>query len=250
MKNKILLLTTMIFLTACSSNTGDRSFIADKPASQKKIDTNQSYEDYVSLAAQYFEKGRYDWVERSLMNAIRINNKRPEAWNILAVLYEETNDLAKANQTYLTLLNKKSDFLLGYKNYATFLCKLGRNSELNNLLNKMRDKNLTFKISSYIYRGDCFISQGKIDQAKQSYLSALKLDSKSRDVLLPLAGIAIKEEDFATALKYLQTIHTYIGYSPESVQLALISAKKIGDKDLIRKLTQIMRTNYSNYSFD
>ena len=72
---------------------------------KKKADYGQAYKDYVELGAQYLQMGRYDLAEPKLQRAIEIDSRPPEAWNILAVLYEEKRDIASGNQIYQKLIH-------------------------------------------------------------------------------------------------------------------------------------------------
>ena len=122
---------------------------------KKKADYGQAYKDYVELGAQYLQMGRYDLAEPKLKRAIEIDSHPPEAWNILAILYEEKRDIASGNQIYQKLIHSHPEYLLGYTNYVTFLCKFDRDSEMQTVLGQMRGRNAEFKTAAYIAEGNC-----------------------------------------------------------------------------------------------
>ncbi|MDO4642682.1 MAG: tetratricopeptide repeat protein [Cardiobacteriaceae bacterium] len=252
--NKISLLTTFVaavMLSGCSSfGFGDKGADDDLPnvVTKKKADYNKAYQDYVELGAQYLQMGRYDLAEPKLKRAIEIDSHPPEAWNILAVLYEETRDIASGNQIYQKLIHSHPEYVLGYVNYATFLCKFDRDSELQALYGQMRGRNAEFKTASYIAEGNCMQRRNQLGQAESAYKQALTSDSQASGALLPLAEISLQKGDYAAALRYLKVVHTYVGYSPESVKIGIEAARKSGDSRMEEELVRVMRANYKNTS--
>ena len=213
---------------------------------KKKADYGQAYKDYVELGAQYLQMGRYDLAEPKLQRAIEIDSHPPEAWNILAVLYEEKRDIASGNQVYQKLIHSHPEYLLGYTNYATFLCKFDRDSEMKALLGQMRGRNAEFKAAAGIAEGNCMQRRGQSGTAENAYKQALAANPQAEGALLPLAQISLQKGDYAGALRYLRVVHTYVGYSPESVQLGIEAARKSGDTRMEEELVRVMRGNYKS----
>ena len=213
---------------------------------KKKADYGQAYKDYVELGAQYVQMGRYDLAEPKLQRAIEIDSRPPEAWNILAVLYEEKRDIASGNQIYQKLIHSHPEYLLGYTNYATFLCKFDRDSEMQALLGQMRGRNAEFKTAASIAEGNCMERRGQSGATENAYKQAIAANPQAEGALLPLAQIALQKGDYAGALRYLRVVHTYVGYSPESVKLGIEAARKSGDTRMEEELVRVMRGNYKS----
>lgn len=211
-----------------------------------KPDFNKAYQDYLQLGAHYVSLGRYDLAEPKLKRAIEIDSEPPEAWNVLAVLYEEKRDIAAGNQVYQKLIASHPDYPLGFMNYATFLCKFDRDADRQNLYDKMRRKGREFVPLSYIAAGDCERKRQQDAAAQAQYRQALVFDNKAAGALLPLSELAVAQHDYATALGYLKVMHTYIGYSPESVRLAILAARGTNDRVLEEEMMRIMRGNYGD----
>ena len=213
---------------------------------KKKADYGQAYKDYVELGAQYVQMGRYDLAEPKLQRAIDIDSRPPEAWNILAVLSEDKRDIASGNQIYQKLIHSHPEYLLGYTNYATFLCKFDRDSEMQALLGQMRGRNAEFKTAASIAEGNCMERRGQSGAAENAYKQAIAANPQAEGALLPLAQIALQKGDYAGALRYLRVVHTYVGYSPESVKLGIEAARKSGDTRMEEELVRVMRGNYKS----
>ena len=226
-------------LAGCASMMDD-----SKPRAQPNYD--KAYEENLALGARYLQMGRFDLAEPKLKRAIEINSQNPEAWNVLAVLYEEKRDIAAGYQVYEKLISSHPDYSLGYMNFATFLCKFDRESERQNLYGRMRAKGGEFATLSYIAEGNCERGRGRGGNAEGAYQRALAGDPQAAGALLPLAQIAIDKQDYASALRYLKVVHTYVGYSPDSVYLGILAARATGDSRMEEDLMRVMRGNYSN----
>ncbi|MDO5089981.1 MAG: pilus assembly protein PilW, partial [Cardiobacteriaceae bacterium] len=130
---------------------------------------DKAYDDYIALGAQYLQMGRFDLAEPKLKRAIEINSQNPEAWNVLAVLYEEKRDIASGYQVYEKLVSSHPNYTLGFMNFATFLCKFDREPERQNLYGRMRAKGGEFTTLSYIAEGNCEREKGRMSGAEGAY---------------------------------------------------------------------------------
>lgn len=244
MKKWWIFTCTLLGLTACSS--------PNQGSGLSKPNYSQAYEDYLSLGVQYVQMGRLDLAEPRLKRAIEIDAEPPEAWNVLAVLYEQKRDIASGYQVYEKLINSHPDYALGHQNFATFLCKFDREPERAALYQKMRAKNSEFQILSYISEGDCLLSRGNKQTARQAYQQAVQIASVvsnpispiANNALLPLASLAQQQGDNQSALNYLRILHTQIGYSAESVAIAIRAARAVGDRSMEDEMMRLMRANY------
>ncbi len=237
------ILSIALLLGACSTlKSGER---AKEPVTP---DYHKAYQDYIQLGARYMRRGRYDLAEPKIKRAIEIDSRPPQAWNMLAVLYEQTRNISSGNQIYRKVINSHPDYELGFMNYATFLCKFNRETEREALYEQMRSKSGVFPALSYIAAGDCAFSRNRLSAARAQYREALDYDPHAAGALLPLADIALKMKNGQEAIDYLTVVHTYVGYSAQSVRLAILAARATGNETLEKEMTRIMRGNYLDTS--
>lgn len=236
------LIAFSLSLAACTSTVTTTKTVGGSSGVEANYD--QAYQDYVQLGAEYVRRGRYDLAEPKLKRAIEINSRPPEAWNILAVLYEEKRDIASGDQVYQKLIASHPDYILGYMNYATFLCKFDRNSELEGLLAKMRAKGSQFSALSYIASGNCLRGKNNLTAASSAYRQALSFDNHAAGALLPLAEIELGQNNYQAAENYIEVVHTYVGYSAESVRIGILAARGTGNAQKEDDLMRIMRSSY------
>lgn len=237
--NAVLSLLMLSGLAACASSGG---------RTMNSPDYEQAYQTNLTLGAQYVNIGRYDLAEPKLIRAIEIDSQRPDAWNVLAVLYEATQDISKGYQVYQKLIHSHPDYLLGYTNFATFLCTFNRHNERRDLYQSMRAKNNEFKVLSYIYEGNCEREKGNVLAAEAAYREALVYEPTSAGALLPLADMALSKGEAQLALQYLRVMHTYVGHSAESTALGIRAARAAGDARMEEDLTRMMRAKYKQTS--
>lgn len=233
-KNMLFGLAVVLFVSGCASTSDGMKF---------KPDYDRAYQDYLALGAQYLQMGRYDLAEPKLKRAIEIDSEPAEAWNALAVLYEEKGDIAAGYQVYDKLTASHPDYALGFVNFATFLCKFNREPERQALYQRMRGKDQDYAALSYIAEGNCARERGNYTGAVAAYQSALSYDRYAAGALLPLAEIALGQGDAATAQQYLRIIHTYVGYSPDSIMLGIQAAQALGDVQEVNNLQRMLRAN-------
>ena len=244
-KNNSVLAIAALMMGACSvMSDGD-----GKPARSSSPNYDKAYEENLSLGARYLQMGRFELAEPKLKRAIEINSQNPEAWNVLALLYEEKRDIAAGYQVYEKLTTSHPNYSLGFMNFATFLCKFDREPERQALYAKMRAKGGEFNTLSYIAEGNCERSRGHASGAEGAYQRALAGDPQAAGALLPLAQIAVDKKDYASALRYLKVVHTYVGYSPDSVYLGIVAARATGDSRMEEDLIRVMRASYSDSPF-
>lgn len=232
-KSLLITISATIILSGCST-MGDNSH-ALKP------NYSQAYKDYLTLGARYLEMGRYDLAEPKLKRAIEIDSQPPEAWNALALLYEQKRDIASGYKVYEKLIASHPDYELGFTNFATFLCKFNRNPERAALYQRMHSKGKPFITLAYIAEGNCAMNSGNPSAAATAYQQALQYNQYAAGALIPLAEIAMQQHNPQLAQRYIKVMHTYVGYTPESVAIGVQIARALGNRQMEDDLQRMQR---------
>lgn len=241
---KIIALSVLVLaLTGCQTDTTVTTQTAAK--GRVEPDYKKAYSDYLNLGNQYLASGAYEMAEQRLKRAIEIDSRPPDAWNSLAVLYEQTRNIAEGDRVYQKLLNSHPEYALGYNNYLIFLCKFDRENEMAPVLAKMRTKGAEMAALAYIGEGNCHMSKNRTAQAESSYKQAIAHERNSAGALLPLARIALEKGQPQATQAYLKIMHTYVSYTPESVKLGILAARAMNDSKTEADLTRLMRSSYA-----
>lgn len=198
---------------------------------------------YMELGVAYMKRGRYDMAEPKLQRSVELS-PTPEAYNALALLYEETHNNLLAEATYKRLLELFPDYPRGYLNYNIFLCKYDRVHQIADLASKMAKKSNEIAAIGKIAAGNCALSKGDEALAESHYLGALQHEKYAAGALLPLAEINLHKGFVKEAKTYVDTVNNYIGYSAQSLYLAAIIAKELGNPIAARKMIRELKNRF------
>lgn len=230
MKKIITICSLSLFmLTGCITTIDGKKPPKPKPKAAAK--------SYMELGIAYMKRNRYDLAEPKLQRSIE-SNPTPEAYNALALLYEETHNNLLAEETYKKLLKKFPDYARGYLNYNIFLCKYDRVGQIADLAKSMASRNKEIAAIGEIAAGNCALSKGDNATAEQHYENALAYEQYAAGALLPLAEINLNKGFVKEAKNYVDTVNNYIGYSAQSLYLATLIARELGNALEERKMAR------------
>lgn len=232
-----LLCFSLFFLTGCITTVDGKKPPKPKPKAAAK--------SYMELGVAYMRRNRYDLAEPKLQRSIA-SNPTPEAYNALALLYEETHNNQLAEETYTSLLKEFPNYPRGYLNYNIFLCKYDRVEQIASLAASMASRNKEIAAIGEIAAGNCALSKGDDVTAEHHYNNALQHEKYAAGALLPLANINLQKGFVAEAKAYVDTVNNYIGYSSQSLYLAILIARELGNALDERKMTRELMTRFPN----
>lgn len=237
MKKTLIITVIAVFLLGGCTTTNN--------SSRKKSDPKDAAKSYFDLGVAYMGKGRYDLAEPKLQRSISLK-PTPEAYNALAVLYEELHDNAIADDTYKKLVTEFPEYGRGYLNYNIFLCKYDRRDQIESLANAMAAQGQKIAAIAQIAAGNCALSKGDDVAARRHYNQALQYEQYAAGALLPLAEMDLNKGFAAEAKEKVDLVNNYIGYSAASVYLSVLANRDLGNRAEERKMTQVLRTRYAN----
>lgn len=216
----------------------------DGPQPPKK-NHHAASKSYFELGAAYMQKGRYDLAEPKLLRSIKLH-PNADAYNALAVLYEEQRKNLLAEENYSLLIKKFPFYARGYLNYSIFLCKYNRENQLTELVNHMKKNTKSIAALGQIAAGNCAIGKKRNAAARAFYTEALKFDRYAAGALLPLAELDMQAGLLGAAKDKVETVHNYIGYSEGSLQLAIRIAKKMDQPAVAKKMEAELISRFPN----
>ncbi|PIE45726.1 MAG: hypothetical protein CSA44_01900 [Gammaproteobacteria bacterium] len=227
----------LLMLSGCITSFDGRTPPKPKPKAAAKA--------YFQLGVNYMAKGRYDLAEIKLQKSIAIHSTA-EAYNALAVLYEELHDNTLAEQIYQELLTRFPDYGRGYLNYLFFLCQYDRRSQIDTVLTEAAGKGREIAAISHIAAGNCALKNGDENEAKHQYQRALDYEQYAAGALLPLAEMHWKDKQFIKAKSQVDLVNNQIGYSARSLYLATLIERSLGHQQQARKMYQELIKRFPN----
>lgn len=228
-------LLVALILSGCVAGVNNRN--APEPNPKKAAKT------YMELGVAYMQKGRYDLAEPKLQRSLAAHPMQ-EAYNALALLYEELHDNALAEENYKQLVAQFPDYGLGYLNYNIFLCKYDRRAQIQQLATQMASRGKEIAAIGQIAAGNCALSKGDKIAAKRYYSQALTYEKYAAGALLPLAEIDLQDGFVAEAKNKVDLVNNYIGYSPRSVYLSVLVNRDLGNRAEERKMMNVLRSRF------
>lgn len=228
-------LAIFLSLTGCMVTTSDAP----------KKDPSAAAKSYLKLGIAYFQRGRYKLAEAKLQRSIE-SEPSPEAYNALALLYEEQHENSLAEKTYKELVSKFPSYGRGYLNYNIFLCKYDRRGQIAALATQMAAKGKDIAAIGQIAAGNCAMSKGDNNMAEKHYRQALQYEQYAAGALLPLAEINLKKGFVEEAKKQVDKVNNYIGYSARSLKLSILIERDLGNRAEERKMINELRNRFPN----
>lgn len=132
---------------------------------------------------------------------IELHPKYAEAYNNLAILYDQKNDYANALKNYAMAVNLQPDYVTAHQNLGLFFMKHGKFNEaivqFNNVLQLEPDALL-----AHYHLGNLYLGKDKLDIAQQHYLAVLAIEPEHSDTLNNLGVVYLKKEEPQVAIDY------------------------------------------------
>ena len=187
----------------------------------------QALQDYVRLAAGYYDAGDMAGARRHINNALAIDNRDSGIYNILALIYQREGDLDLAESNFRKSVRLDKGNSRARNNFAVYLFSNNRFQEAYEQLE------IVTADTAYEGRSRAFENLGRIalqipgnDRSTYAFERALRLDGNMYRSALELAQIKISEGNFALASsyysRYLTTTSFYnIDHSAQSLWIGI-----------------------------
>ncbi len=223
----------MVFLVlaGCVSSTTGSS----RPEANKAYAAEINYE----LGARYFNNGNYKLARDRLVYSIDLDPKNAVAHSVLALTYENLNNIRLATQSYeqATKLAPR-DFNI-MNTYAVFLCR----HEDYDAAMKYFDRAIKIPENDYAEitltnAGVCLVQKPDLARAETYLRTALEYKTNYSEALIQLSLLKFAQQDYLGARAFLQR---YLGGNlptPDVLYLGVQIEEELGDARA--------RTEYAN----
>lgn len=183
----------------------------------------QAVRDYIRLAIAYYDSDDLIISRRHLNNAMAIDARNADAYNVLALISQREGDLDLAEDAFLTALRYDRSNSRARNNYAVLLFGQDRFSEAyDELVRVTSNANYDGRAIAFENQGRSALRLGRIDDARNAFTRALRLNASLHIAALELSLIEFNQEnkDRAHQLfqQYLTTVQFYaIPYTPRAL---------------------------------
>lgn len=226
-KTLFCLVTVLWMLSGCVTET---TVIGKNTERQvDDVDPVAASKTRVQLGLGYLRKGDMAAAKYNLEKASELNPKSIEGPLALAYYYQVVGDKLSAEKEYEKLLSSHSNDPDVLNNYGTFLCRNKNYDRADALFQRAVAQPSYLKMdSTYENAGLCAESAGKYDNALKYYRLALGYSPNNTNLMLELAGAALKQRQPEEAVKWLKAFREKSPDTPQSLWLSLQAAQARG----------------------
>ncbi len=190
--------------------------------SNKAGDPERAVENYVQLGRNYLSEGEREQARFNLLKALEINERSPEANNVLALLYETEGEVELAKQLYRRAISANRNYSPARMNYARVLYAEGRYRDARSQYQTVtEDVNYRLRADAFLGLALSELRLGNIEAGKTALNRTLLLNPNIGPAMLEVAEIAFEEEQYVLSLEYLERYERVAVESPRSLMLGV-----------------------------
>jgi type IV pilus assembly protein PilF len=233
-------------LAACASKEPTQPAVPEplptpKPA---EVSPQRRAELHTDLGAGYYGRGQMDIAIEELNEAIKLDPRYAQAYNIFGLVYTVLGENLKAEQNFqqaLAIAPQDPDIR---QNWGWYLCTHGRAKEsLAEFEAAIRNPLYKTPEIPLVNAGRCAASVGDINAADAYFRRALALAANNDSAMLGLAQIAYREARNEEARRWLKSMRQAI-LPPVALYLGMCVERKLGDRPAEASYVAQLRNRY------
>lgn len=160
----------------------------------------EALQDYIRLAVAYYDANDMAGARRHINNALEINNRSSEVYNILALVHQREGDLELADEVFQRAIRLDETNSQARNNYAAFLFGRQRYAEAYEQLEIVAsDTNYEGRPIAFENLGRSALRMGATQEAERAFERALQLNSNLYVSTLELAQLRFNAGDYLSA---------------------------------------------------
>ena len=198
---------------------------------------------HTELGQQYLHQGKLEIALGDLNKALEFAPDYVDAHTVIAVLYEQIGESAKAEEHYKRAAQLKPKGGAELNNYGRFLCKLGHYDESQTYFQRaLADPFYKTPWFALTNSGTCLLKAGKRDEAETALRAALKQSPNDSETLLQLASVLYAKGDYFNARAFIQRFEAIAQPGPDALMLGRNVELQLGNalaaNDYMHRLLQ------------
>jgi type IV pilus assembly protein PilF len=193
----------------------------------------RALDSYIQLGRNYLAEGERDQARLNLLRALDINNRSPDANNLMGLLHETEGEIGLAKQRYQRALSADRAFTPARMNLARVLFAEGEFREAREQY-RLSSQDIGYRLRDNAFFGMAIadLRLGNGEAAKESLRRALLLNPAFPSALLEVADIAFQERDYPMAREYLLRFEEVAPETARSLDLGARLAQFFGEVEV------------------
>ena len=212
----------------------------------------QAVEDFIQLAIGYYDAGDMTGARRNINNALRLDNRNSNAYNVLALVFQTEGDLDLAEENFLEAINLDRDNSRARNNYAALLFAADRYREAYEQLQRVtQDVNYEGRGIAFENLGRAALRIDRPDDAAAAFRRALQINSNLYISALELAILEADRQNWQVARNFFQQYMTTadfynIPHTPRALLAGIKIEQQFQNQDLVQRFGLILSTLYQD----
>lgn len=231
-----LVYATLCLIAGCATpgTTEEKEFIPDNLAAIN-----------LQLGIEYSKEGNYEAALAKLRKALEIEPNYPSAHHVIAVVYDQIGERAKAEEHFKRSIELDPRDSQTLNDYGAFLCRLGRAAEAYPLFERAI-ANPLYKTPELAHAnaGVCAARAQDLVRAEKELRAALSINSNLPSALLEMAAVSYDQAQYLPARAYLQRYLEVARHNARSLWLGVRIERKLGDVDAIASYSLALRERF------
>lgn len=235
-------------LAGCNTiqSTPDAPTIDSASISGEVGDPRNRAKVHAELASLYYGRGNMAIALEELRTAQAADPNYALTYSMFGLVYMELRENRLAQENFERALRLSPTDPDINHNYGGFLCQTGREDEsIKYFLQAIRNPLYPTPWRSYSAAGVCSIRKGKVKDAEEFFLRALRQEPDDPPALLQLGQIRYKQGSLEDARKLVARYNKVVEPTPESLWLAVRVERKLGERVAESSYANQLRRRFS-----
>ncbi len=244
-KRPISFISSLLFaalLTGCVTTTTGGFNV--EPSDEAALD------DYVQLAIAYYDANDMAGARRHINNALEIDDRNADVYNILALIFQREGDLDLAEENFERAIRYDRENSRVRNNYGALLYSLERYADAVEQFERVsRDTMYEGRAIAFENLGRSAIAIGRAEEAEIAFQRALQLNGNLYISAVELAMLRADRADWESARRvfqqYMTTVEFYnLPHTPRALLAGIRIEGQFENQELVRDFTRILTTLY------
>ena len=207
-------------------------------------------EDYVQLAIAYYDADDMAGARRHINNALAIDDRNSDIYNVLALVFQREGDLDLAEENFERSIRLNRDSSRARNNYGALLYSLERYGEAMEQFDRVsQDTMYEGRAIAFENLGRSALALGLTEDSELAFQRALQLNGNLFVSAIELAMLRADREDWNGARRvfqqYMTTAQFYnIPHTPRALLAGIRIEGAFQNQRLVRDFTRILTTLY------
>ena len=241
-RSAVVIAASVLLFAACTTTTTSTPSRPDANATTEKrdvpaTDARTRSNIRLQLAIGYYQDAKFAFALDELKQALALDPNNADAHTVLALVYNELHEDAKAEQSFqraLQLDPANSDL---NNNYGWYLCQHGREKDsLAYFDTALKNPLYTQKAKPLQNSGVCAAKMGDMAAAEEYFRRSFEIDPTGSISAYNLANIYYDRKDYARARFYVAQVNNSPAPTPASLWLGIRVERRLGNKPNVAAL--------------